>query len=404
LNNRKSPAVFIILILIIVFIAVFCFTQLEIVPDTRWVLPAREVRDNQFYALEEWLKSSGRTVRILPTGNMDVLLNTAEKIIFVENSCFKWNSNAEFLLPWLEEGRHLIISLDSYTQYQLEQFMESLGIASNDFYNDDNETESSFIIEEENIEEENIIEEEKDDDESPEEETPDFDFRISFTRTDPETRLKYKTYVINSYGKTKLVKFEIGKGVLIFTGEAKFLTNYGLHEKQNIDLAADIFLVDSPGQSSGILFFRSPGNEHHLIGNLAERGNPAALFISLCLLIAGGFWMAIPAFGRYKPSPEKPGKPLRERFLAEGRFLKKNHALGKYIETYEKELEQRSRSRGINPADGAGSSLKNISFAQFLTEQRKLTKELEKLNRKSSFQNKEIFSKTKVLEKPQERI
>ena len=100
--------------------------------------------------------------------------------------------------------------------------------------------------------------------------------------------------------------------------------------------------------------------------------------------------MTLPSFGRYRPAPEKPGKPLHERFLAEGRFLKKNLALGKYIECYEKEIEQRNRIKGIVPAaasmqlsSGTNAAdavlpLREISFPQFIKEQKILTEQLKK--------------------------
>ena len=42
---------------------------------------------------------------------------------------------------------------------------------------------------------------------------------------------------------------------------------------------------------------------------------------------------------------EKPGKPIRERFLAEGRFLKSYSALNLYSETYMKEIKRRLAHR-----------------------------------------------------------
>jgi hypothetical protein len=308
----------------------------------------------------------------------------------LETSCFSWNKNPELLIPWVEEGNRLIISLDNYLNYRLKDFMESLGIRKDD----DDETDALFVIEEE---------QDEDASEAKQEKSPYFDWSISFKKADTDTPLKYKTYIMNnSGGRTKLVKFEIGKGSLIFTGTANFLKNYALYEKENVDLAADIFLADITGGEQEILFIRSlSGNKQHILGNLAERGNPAALIISLVLLVITGFWMVIPLFGRYRPAPEKPGKPLHERFLAEGRFLKKNHALGKYIEIYEKELEQRERSKGIlslaatgnstavsnaavsdaAPSADPGAAFKEITFVQFLNKQKKLMEQLEELNK-----------------------
>ena len=382
-NKRQFPIALVVILFFIAIVAVFCFTQLEIVPGKRRVGPSREVRDNSFYALEKWLTENDRPVRLLSEGTLDTMLDAPEKTIFVKNSSFRVNADPALLIPWLEEGNQLIISLDQEINYRLKEFMESLGItiaaSPNAIFNTDDtedETDYSFIIEEENS------------GETDQEKSPFFDWNISFKRKDPETPLKYPAQVINSNGNTKLIKFEIGKGWLIFTGEANFLKNNALREKQNVNLAAEIFLAHSPEDGGGILFLRPISGERHLMGNLAERGNPAALFISIGLLIVAGFWMSIPVFGRFRPAPEKPGKPLHERFLAEGRFLKKNYALGKYIETYEKEVEQRTKNKGIllaeNTADtttAVNPAIKEITFVQFLREQKKLMEQLEKLNR-----------------------
>ena len=145
MKDNQSLAVFLVIAGIILFAGVFCYTQLEIVPSTRWEGPSREVRANSFYALEKWLTESGRSVKTLSAGSMDTILNGSEKIIFLETSCFSWNKNPELLIPWVEEGNRLIISLDNYLNYRLKDFMESLGIRKDD----DDETDALFVIEEE---------------------------------------------------------------------------------------------------------------------------------------------------------------------------------------------------------------------------------------------------------------
>jgi len=377
-RGRQFPVVIAVISIVIILAVIFCFTQLEIVPDKRWVGPSRDVRGNSFYALYKWLEESGRPVITLSQGNPDTLLNTPQKTIFIEASCIRWRSNPSLLIPWLEEGRQLIISLDMDIDNKLEEFLESLGIKAvtptNEFFADDDEdgdmVDYSFIIEGDETEEQ--------------EKTPYFDWSVSFIRTDPDTPLKYHAGVINSGGKTKLVRLHIGKGALILTGKANFLKNNSLREKQNVNLAAELFLSGYAPEGESILFITQPGSERHIIGNLAERGNPTAMYISLCLLVIAGFWMSALSFGRYRPAAEKPGKPLRERFLAEGQFLKKNNALGKYISVYEKELEQRLRNKGIAGSpktDSAAETLQDITFAQFLGRQKKLIEKLDSLNK-----------------------
>ena len=138
------------------------------------------------------------------------------------------------------------------------------------------------------------------------------------------------------------VSLEMGKGSITVTGDVPFLYSTNLRKKPNAELAGTLFLND-PG---GVLLIRNAENEKHLFGSLAERGNPFALLVSAVVLAAAGFWMVIPLFGRFRHVPARPGKPLRERFLAEGRFLLKYGALDKYLSVYGAELEQRRRVRG----------------------------------------------------------
>ena len=382
MKDRKSLVIFFVVLGMILLVGLFCFTQLEIVPGTRWEGPSREVRANNYFALEKWLAESGIPFRILSMGNLDTILKGPEKTIFVEISRFRWNEDTAKLISWLEEGGRLYISLDTQANYQLADFMKSLGVRPSSFsdYDDDNEDDET---EETNAIKANENEAIKETDKTAEENPPFLDWQIDFKTSETKAPVD-RMLVIKSGEETRLVKLEIKKGALIFTGKAYFLHNYRLHSKENVNLAGELFF--SAGEQ-GILFIRALDGERFILGNLSERGNPLALAVSIVLLIIAGFWMVLPAFGRYRPAPEKPGKPLCERFLAEGRFLKKNHALGKYIETYEKELEHLSRSRGIMnavkplpqeesaPPDGA----KEMSLAQFLKKQKKLTEQLDKL-------------------------
>jgi hypothetical protein len=48
----------------------------------------------------------------------------------------------------------------------------------------------------------------------------------------------------------------------------------------------------------------------------------------------------------------KPGKPLRERFLAEGQFLKKFGALDSYLAAYQDEIKRRLiKKEGLKDED-----------------------------------------------------
>ncbi|MDR0496593.1 MAG: DUF4350 domain-containing protein, partial [Treponema sp.] len=323
-----SHIIILVFFCLALFIGIFCFTQLEIVPGVRWEAPSREVRANPYFALDKWLGESGYPVRILSMGSLETILNGPEKTVFVEISRFNWTGDSSMLLPWLREGGRLILSLDAKVHHYLSVFMESLGVKVKDPFSEDLEpTEAGIKIENESDAEE----------ENEKENTPSFDLHSSFIIT-KKVPLVDRIFVMKNAGDIKLVKLKTGRGWITFTGKANFLHNYSLLKNENSNLAGELFLAERPPR--GVLFIRTLNGERNLFGNLVERGNPGALLISLILLVIIGLWMTIPSFGCYRQaSEEKPGKPLRERFLAEGRFLKKYRALGKYLEVYKKELE-----------------------------------------------------------------
>ena len=328
MRDRSSLAVIFGILGIILLTAVFCITQLEIVPSARWEGPSREVRANRYFALDNWLAESGRPARILSRATVDTILAGPEKTIFAEVSQLSWTDSGR-IIPWLREGGQLVIVLDAPIGLQLEDFIQSLGIKAINLYNDDDEDDDEEPADTSADNAETSAEAQPEQPSEPEaltERLPDFDTECSFRITEKKPGVD-RILVMNEQDKTRLVKLETGKGWIIFTGEANFLHNYNLRKKENVNLAGEIFLAGRSGDEDGVLLIRGLGGDRHFFGNLVERGNPWALAASLVLLIAAGFWMVIPSFGRYRPAPEKPGKPLRERFLAEVRFLKKYQAL-----------------------------------------------------------------------------
>jgi len=390
-KDRQSLTIFIVVIVALLLVGFFCYTQLEIVPATTWQRASKEARANEYLALDRWLEGVGYTIRSASVGGVEAILKGPEKTIFIENSRFNW-LNKERLLPWIEEGGRMIVSLDVPPSDSLGKFMETLGVkridsSLNSFYEDDSD-DSKNPEDSDNSKNPNgspsgnkLPEITK----IPPVENPlYFDWQTSFAVME-ETSIADRILLMgDKSGNIKLVKLELGKGWAVFTGKAYFLHNYGLNRGDHAALARELFLAENVGQN--ILFIRMLNGERHLLGNLAERGNPTAMAVSLALLIIAGFWMVIPSFGRYTAEPERPGKPLRERFLAEGRFLAKYRALGKYVEIYRRELEQRNRIRGIAtsfskaPLQEIPSAVLPLSLGEFIKEQALLSKQLEELN------------------------
>jgi len=400
---KQSIIIFFAILGLFICIGIFCYTQFEIVPGTRWEAPSREVRANPYYALEKWIEESSCRLRTISMGNTNTILNAPEKIIYAENSRLNWTGDLQLLIPWLEEGGRLIISLDSAVNINLQEFMKSLGIWSSYFsgYDElvDNDTDVHDADEQNTRDENNMLLETND---TSAESSPTFDWQISFKITGQNAPVD-NILIMKNPGGIKLVKFEIGKGFLVFTGNANFLHNSSLRREENAQLAAELFFAAGPASEAaagfaeqGILIIRTLSGDRQVFGSLADRGNPAALAASLVLLVVIGFWMVIPSFGRYTQETEKPGKPLKERFLAEGRFLKKYHALGKYMEVYKREFEQQNRSKGLqelslimNRASEESQSqidqldqidqIREISLNQFIIDQKILMEKLQQL-------------------------
>jgi hypothetical protein len=322
----NSRILFVVILILLAFAVLFCVTQLERVPHERWTDPSREASINPYLALERWMKADGISYRILDKGDIATILESPEKTVFVGTSCFDWAENKDALTRWIEEGGVLIISKDSITgnwdswnsseeDEELDEYLTNLGIAEYSGPGSQENEESPFTLDQQKS------------------------FRITGQK-EPVDRMA----VLWNNGSIRLITLYMGKGRLTLTGKAYFLASTSLAEKPNADLTWDLLL--KPGKNGGILFFRTGEPDRHFFGNLLDRGNPAAFVIAAALLIITGFWMVIPLFGRIKPVPKLPGKPLRERFLAEGRFLKKNGALDKYLEYYRQELELRRRAAG----------------------------------------------------------
>jgi hypothetical protein len=346
-----KPWIIFCIILVVALAAGFiCYNLFEIVPSTQWVRPSQEAQSNSFLALDRWLQERGHTLRIRTRGNLDTLVGGPEKTAYVEDSCFSWvgkEESEQMLTEWIQEGGNLFVSLNnSQADWRLEKYLDGLGIEILDYWElrnsveekDDDKEESEVLSDEESIKKE-----------------PSFDRGVSFKisegsseETPPPLAIDRITVMTDSTKVIRLITLHMGKGTLTITGTARFFNSWYLSDNRiNAELISLLADPDTQSGGKGILFIRGLDEEQHLFGSLPERGDLRPLIIAVLALVVLGFWMVIPGFGRPQPVPERPGKPLRERFLAEGQFLKKYGALNKYLESYGRELEQRCRVRGI---------------------------------------------------------
>jgi hypothetical protein len=144
-------------------------------------------------------------------------------------------------------------------------------------------------------------------------------------------------------GLVRLVQQKKGMGKITVIGYPRFMTSTELGMEQNARLS---WYLLTGSENSEIFFIRGRQQAEGLVGRLFQRGNFSALIISGLVLIIIGLWTAIPVFGVVRKGEEKPGKPLGERFLAEGRFLKRFGALESYRAAYVREIKRKLLRKG----------------------------------------------------------
>jgi hypothetical protein len=84
-----------------------------------------------------------------------------------------------------------------------------------------------------------------------------------------------------------------------------------------------------------------------MFGKIMERGNFLPAGVSALLLLITGFWMVIPVFGLVSAEKQTTARPIKDRFAAEVRFLKKHGALTYYLEAYQSETKKTRKYRDL---------------------------------------------------------
>jgi hypothetical protein len=311
--------------------AFIVWSVFEIVPDVNQVLPSRDARANEYLALDRWLKTMGISVKIENAGNLSTIINSKEKQIFIQASLFDWNSEAaKYLTHWVEEGGHLFLALDNNWWEYAEQIyddnvlllLENFGIAL---------AEQVPVYDQGWPYDPNI---------------PSFSSEISFEFLSDDNLCDDAWALKDEAGNIRLVRGQRGKGSFCVSGPPLFLYSQYLGDEPNSRLAWALFAgINSDGKNESVLFIRGKAKVRGIFGSLWQQGNLAVLLVSVLVLAAIGFWAVIPGFGLVRGDDEISGKPLRERFLAEGRFLKRYGALELYRDTYLKEIKRQLMRR-----------------------------------------------------------
>jgi hypothetical protein len=357
---NKRLIIFLIIAVVVAVAGYLIYSHFEIYPTEIPTPPLREVRINNFAALERWLQNTGRRFRVEKRGSPRLIASAPEKTVLAYASFCDWKNAGEILLPWIESGGNLIICLDDHYDKEddISVFLSEMGIIIGDTRpveviekpeetaeEIDEPEETAEVIEAGEVidmsdEMEEITEADSDDesaesaadelvDETP---VPNFDWDVCFLFADNAPA--GKTYAIEDRrGLIRLVQIQTGEGTLTVIGRPVFMYNSRLDRENNASLAWSLTgaRID---ENSGLLFIRDRRVPRGLFGKLAERGNFTPLLVSVLLLIIAGFWMVIPLCGPVYSEKKTVARPLRQRFLAEIRFLKKHNALVSYLQVY----------------------------------------------------------------------
>jgi len=275
----------------------------EIIPITKYSQPSREARVNEYLALDRWLTGMGIPVRVENSGDLFMLSQAKEKKIFIQASLFDWTDEAvNYLAGWVEKGGTLLLVLDYPVWWRDDEpviLLDKFGIRADEILPRHN----------------NAIE-----------------ARNGVTRSEQVKR---------------------GKGKIVALRDSDFMRSSNLDDESNIRLAWALFVSDSASDfdpkpdnaESGWLFIRGKAKVRGLLGTIFQQGNFAVLLAAVLVLLVVCFWAVIPGFGLVKWDNEKSSRPLRERFLAEGRFLKSFGALDFYSQAYIREIKRQLAMR-----------------------------------------------------------
>jgi hypothetical protein len=338
--------------------------------------PSAKARANAYLALERWLEETCHPVEVL-SGKPDESVFSGRNILCIQASGSAWEENANAgLFSWVRGGGFLFLYGDSDApgNAAVKNFLKELGIRI--------QTRSGR----------NVFRSQDSYD------FPDFDPRLILKPVKENPNRPRMKCHRDSGGYIRLISVPLGKGAVAVCGDPLFMRSRFLWKEANAHLAWELTGARDPA-GEGITFIRGKNVKDSMYDAFAAKGSLLFVIISAGILAVTGFWMVIPVFGQTKQDQERPGRPLRERFLAEGCFLKKFGALDSYLEMYRKEIQFKSRlgsdadplilARRLAPLCGMDEEIirkaltprKNVKFREFIKQTKILRTLWEKINR-----------------------
>ncbi|MDR0731919.1 MAG: hypothetical protein LBF63_09635, partial [Treponema sp.] len=115
----------VILVSALLVSAVFTISQLEVYEQVTRERVSAELRSNNFYILGRWLSESGHPVRFSPRWAGIEDLSPREGGLFLMASLLDWEKDGESLVPWVQEGGSLIISVDSAWYWRMSGALDT---------------------------------------------------------------------------------------------------------------------------------------------------------------------------------------------------------------------------------------------------------------------------------------
>jgi hypothetical protein len=342
MQMNRYVSIICIILAILFAVGFLAYNFLEIYDRETYDLPSAEVRSNDYLALQRWLLQCGHSVDTWTFISSEDILKIDEQVIVLDSLLFAWEENTfDTLKPWIENGKHLFVYhnywQNTFNDEDFYSFVKKFDVTmiTPDAVSAEKKNDDSTIVQkteasdqhEDNAE---LISEDAEDylylDQS-------IQFDVQETRDDI-LRAGADDDMIN------LVRIPVGEGSVTFTGSPFFMQNNNLRKNKNRFLAWNLTGAHDKDKQ-GILFVQGTEIQNTFFQDLIHEGNVVPLVISIFILIVICFWGFIPRFGKIIVDEESSGKPLRERFLAEAIFLKKFHSLARYIDVYEKAIQQR---------------------------------------------------------------
>jgi hypothetical protein len=330
------PAIIFAIILIIAISLFFSFFTIQsyLVKTGESI----EVKKNIYLAIDRLLMRTGHPLMIYEAGDLDNIIDSGKKKAIIFSSSFDWNCYKELEELIRYENYTIIVFIDGPEDDLLSEFLFNfnIGYYFDGLWKDPDDNESG-----------------KNDD------IADFDTAVCFNIIESDdSNNKHLDYLEDGSGDIRLIRLTINDNSLVVSGTPLYMDWSFINDadcRSNARLAWSISgALDD--EKDGFVILRSKkaaaGKTYHDSGsffNLFFQNKAAYMivFSSLALVISG-FCVSFPSFGRWKAERKSPCKSIKERFLLEGRFLKKYDALNLYLEPYAERIRAHYHRSGID--------------------------------------------------------